>query len=104
MVVDFQTRLAERIKLSSFCAKVELRLLQGVSTMLSTIQWTVEDYQQIVKTGILDDRPVQLLAGDIVTMAPEAEPHAFFIGTGSNRIGRSRNLQDGNIYLSPSLS
>ncbi|NMG60829.1 Uma2 family endonuclease [Geitlerinema sp. P-1104] len=32
----------------------------------------------MVKTGILDDRPVELLAGDIVTMAPEAEPHAFF--------------------------
>nr|WP_206044143.1 Uma2 family endonuclease [Geitlerinema sp. P-1104] len=46
--------------------------------MLSKIQWTVEDYHQIVKTGILDDRPVELLAGDIVTMAPEAEPHAFF--------------------------
>lgn len=46
--------------------------------MLSTIQWTVEDYHQIIKTGVLDDRRVELLAGEIVAMSPEAEPHAFF--------------------------
>ncbi|WP_374111820.1 Uma2 family endonuclease [Phormidium yuhuli] len=56
--------------------------------MLSTIQWTVEDYHQIVKTGILDDRPVELLAGDIVTMAPEAEPHAFFSRTAGQYLTR----------------
>lgn len=46
--------------------------------MLSTVQWTVEDYHHIIKTGVLDDRRVELLAGEIVTMSPEAEPHAFF--------------------------
>lgn len=49
-----------------------------LSTRFSTIQWTVEDYHHIINTGVLDDRPVELLAGEIVTMSPEAEPHAFF--------------------------
>lgn len=45
---------------------------------LSTIKWSLEDYHHIVKTGLLDDRPVELLAGEIVEMLPEGEPHAFF--------------------------
>lgn len=56
--------------------------------MLSTIQWTVEDYHQILKMGLLDDRPVELLAGEIVTMSPEAEPHAFFSRTAGQYLTR----------------
>jgi len=46
--------------------------------VLSTIKWSIEDYHQIIKTGLLVDRPVELLAGEIVKMSPEGEPHAFF--------------------------
>lgn len=46
--------------------------------VLSTIKWSLEDYHQIIQTGLLDDRPVELLAGEIVKMSPEGEPHAFF--------------------------
>ncbi|TVR04319.1 MAG: Uma2 family endonuclease [Phormidium sp. GEM2.Bin31] len=56
--------------------------------MLSTVQWTVEDYHHIIKTGVLDDRPVELLAGEIVTMSPEAEPHAFFSRTAGQYLTR----------------
>jgi len=28
--------------------------------------------------GLLDDRPVELLHGEIVQMSPEGEPHAYF--------------------------
>ncbi|MCT7981060.1 Uma2 family endonuclease [Laspinema olomoucense] len=46
--------------------------------VLSTIKWSLEDYHQIIKTGLLNDRPVELLAGEIVKMSPEGEAHAFF--------------------------
>ncbi len=46
--------------------------------VLSTIKWSIEDYHQIIKTGLLDDRPVELLAGEIVEMPREDPPHAYF--------------------------
>ncbi|MEL7035135.1 MAG: Uma2 family endonuclease [Cyanobacteria bacterium J06592_8] len=48
---------------------------------LSTMKWSLEDYHHMIKTGLLDDRPVELLAGEIVEMSPEGEPHAFFSRT-----------------------
>jgi Uma2 family endonuclease len=43
---------------------------------LSTIKWTVADYHRIIDAGLLDDRRVELLNGEIVEMSPEGEPHA----------------------------
>lgn len=44
----------------------------------STVKWSTEDYHHMIKTGLLENRPVELLAGEIVEMSPEGEPHAFF--------------------------
>ena len=43
---------------------------------LMTKTWTVSEYHRLVDEGILDDHPVELLAGEIVVMAPEGVPHA----------------------------
>ncbi len=43
---------------------------------LTTTKWTLDDYHRMIDTGILDDRPVELLNGDIIDMSPEGEPHA----------------------------
>ena len=43
---------------------------------LMTKTWTVAEYHRLVDQGILDDQPVELLAGEIVVMSPEGEPHA----------------------------
>ncbi len=56
--------------------------------VLSTIKWTVEDYHQMIKTGLLDDRPVELLAGEIVEMSPEGESHAFFSSEAGNYLAK----------------
>ena len=40
-------------------------------------KWTLDEYHQMVAAGILDDRRVELLRGEIVEMPPEGEPHAF---------------------------
>lgn len=40
-------------------------------------KWTLEEYHRMIQTGILDDRQVELLKGEIVEMSPEGEPHAY---------------------------
>lgn len=55
---------------------------------LSTVKWSLEDYHQMIKTGLLDNRPVELLAGEIVEMSPEGEPHAFFSRTAGQYLTR----------------
>jgi Uma2 family endonuclease len=41
-------------------------------------KWTVNDYHRMVDAGILGDRRVELLEGNIVEMAPEQPIHAYF--------------------------
>ncbi|WP_421656407.1 Uma2 family endonuclease [Leptothermofonsia sp. ETS-13] len=45
--------------------------------IVTTAKWNLDDYHRMVEAGILDDRRVELLKGDIVEMAPEGEPHAY---------------------------
>jgi Uma2 family endonuclease len=47
--------------------------------MLVTTKWSLDDYHQIIKSGVLDQRQVELIHGEIVEMAPEGEPHAYSI-------------------------
>lgn len=42
-----------------------------------TAKWTLKEYQRMLQAGILDDRQVELLRGEIVEMSPEGEPHAY---------------------------
>lgn len=38
-------------------------------------KWTVEEYHRLIATGILDDRQVELLRGELAEMSPEGEIH-----------------------------
>jgi Uma2 family endonuclease len=38
-------------------------------------KWSVEDYHRMIEAGILRDRPVELLQGEIVEMSPETPLH-----------------------------
>ena len=40
-------------------------------------KWTTEEYHRMVAAGILCDRQVELLKGEIVEIPPEREPHAY---------------------------
>ncbi len=44
---------------------------------LKLAKWTINDYHHMIESGILDDRRVELLKGEIIEMAPEKEPHAY---------------------------
>jgi Uma2 family endonuclease len=41
-------------------------------------KWTIDEYHRMIAAGILDNRRVELLKGEIVEMSPEEEPHAYF--------------------------
>ena len=40
-------------------------------------KWTIDEYHRMIESGILCDRKVELLNGEIVEMSPEGEPHAY---------------------------
>lgn len=40
-------------------------------------QWSIDDYHRIVETGILADRQVELIQGQIVEMVPEGPDHVY---------------------------
>lgn len=44
---------------------------------VSIAKWTLDDYHRMIEAGILDDRRVELLRGDIVEVPPETPPHAY---------------------------
>lgn len=43
---------------------------------LTTAKWTIDDYHQMIAAGILDNRRVELLNGEVVEMPPEGPEHA----------------------------
>jgi Uma2 family endonuclease len=47
------------------------------SMTITLTKWSVDDYHQMIAAGILCDRPVELLQGNIVEMAPENPIHYY---------------------------
>ncbi len=45
---------------------------------LIAAKWSLDDYHQMIDAGILDDRAVELINGEIVQMSPEGVPHTFY--------------------------
>jgi Uma2 family endonuclease len=45
--------------------------------MHTLAQWTVEDYHKMIDAGILSERHVELIAGDIIEISPEGSIHRF---------------------------
>lgn len=41
-------------------------------------KWTIEEYHRLIQAGMLQNKQVELIRGEIVEMAPEGEPHAYF--------------------------
>lgn len=45
---------------------------------IAIAKWTLEEYHRLVDSGMLENKRVELLKGEIVEMPPEGEPHAYF--------------------------
>ena len=43
-----------------------------------TAKWSLQDYHQMIEIGLLDDRKVELISGEIVEMSPEGAPHSSY--------------------------
>ena len=41
-------------------------------------KWTLEEYHELVNSGLLEHRRVELIRGEIVEMPPEGKPHAYY--------------------------
>ncbi len=60
---------------------MQSQAMQSQTTQPQTTQppvkWTVDDYHRMIEAGILAERSVELLAGEICAVAPEGTPHTF---------------------------
>jgi Uma2 family endonuclease len=45
-----------------------------------TAKWSLQDYHQMIETGLLDERKVELVSGEIIEMSPEGAPHSSYCG------------------------
>lgn len=45
--------------------------------MSTLLKWSVGDYHRMIESGILSNRSVELLEGEIVTVSPEGPLHRF---------------------------
>lgn len=43
---------------------------------LTTLKWSISDWHKLIESGILDDKNVEFLEGEIISMAPEGIPHS----------------------------
>jgi Uma2 family endonuclease len=59
-------------------------------------KWSVEDYHQMIAAGILEDRRVELLDGDIVEMSPESPLHK---GSGEELTSYLRRVLEGLAWV-----
>jgi Uma2 family endonuclease len=50
--------------------------------MKTLLKWSLEDYHQLVDNGLLNGKKVELLAGDLIEVAPESPIHSYFTRTG----------------------
>jgi Uma2 family endonuclease len=45
---------------------------------LITAKWNLDDYHQMIASGLLDDRSLELINGEIIQMSPEGISHSFY--------------------------
>lgn len=75
---------------------------------LTTAKWTLDDYHHMIDAGILNDRRVELLNGEIIEMSPEGTPHAYY-GNRSSKylqrlLGERADVREGHPITLPNDS
>jgi len=55
---------------------------------VATAKWTVQDYHRMISAGILDDRRVELLNGEIIELSPEGPEHYYSAHTTAGYLRR----------------
>lgn len=54
-------------------------LLGGEVLLMSvtTYKWSIEEWHELVESGLLEGKPVELLEGEIIEVSPEREEHTY---------------------------
>lgn len=63
-----------------------------IRMILTTYKWSLEEWHDLVNSGVLAGKKVELLEGEIVTMSPEGIPHR---NTNHKAVKYLRKLLDG---------
>lgn len=75
---------------------------------LIAARWTIDEYHRMIAAGILSDRRVELLKGEIVEMSPEGEPHAYSSDTAgeylAHLLGQRATLREAKPITLPNNS
>ncbi len=45
--------------------------------MTALVKWSIDDYHLMIKSGVLNNRSVELLEGEIIEVSPESPLHRF---------------------------
>jgi Uma2 family endonuclease len=71
----------ERMLAAGMFEKIELLCGDVVITGVEVrpYRWTLDDYEQFITLGLLEGKHVELIQGEILTMASMGEPHALTI-------------------------
>jgi Uma2 family endonuclease len=71
----------ERMLAAGMFEKIELLAGDVVITgaAVRPYRWTLDDYEQLIALGLLEGKHVELIQGEILTMASMGEPHALTI-------------------------
>ena len=71
----------ERMRAAGLFEKIELLCGDVVLTggVMRPYRWTLDDYEQLIALGLLEGQHVELIQGEILTIAPMGEPHALTI-------------------------
>ena len=64
--------------------------------MKTLYKWSVEDYHQIIESGVLEGKFVELLEGEIITVSPEKPIHSSRIDTVADYL---RNILQGKAKV-----
>ncbi|MGB3402847.1 MAG: Uma2 family endonuclease [Microcoleaceae cyanobacterium] len=43
----------------------------------TTYKWSIEEWHEIVNSGLLEGKPVEFLSGEIISMSPEGVEHSY---------------------------
>ena len=75
---------------------------------VAVAKWTLAEYHRMIETGLLDDKRVELIRGEIVEMAPEGEPHAYSSSESgeylADLLGKRAKVRYGNPVTLPNQS
>ena len=63
---------------------------------LITYKWSIAEWHELVNSGILQDKPVELLEGEIIEMSPEGIEHSY---TNQSIADYLRELFQGQAYI-----